>query len=123
MGIRLNVPEKIIQKCEDEWWKIRDENKIRELEEIVSTEENFHAWCDKQEEVLYPNKDLICVYAFILKKVNEKNYLIPWNFASRLKIGEFLEAIYNKGFTYCMRGLYSSNSDGRYLRNFGFGCW
>ena len=96
------------------------------MEEIVSTEENFHAWCDKQEFFDNSGRNFFFsakTYAYILKKVNEKNYLIPWNFASRLKIGEFLEAIYNKGFTYCMRGLYSSNSDGRYLRNFGFGCW
>ena len=123
VGIRLNFPEEIIERCEDKYWEIRDKNKIQELEEVVSTEENFYIWCDKQEEIPYPNNDLICTYAFVLKKVNEKNYLIPWNFASRIKLGEFLEAIYDKGFIHCMRGLYPNNPTGRYLRNFGFGCW
>ena len=120
VGIRLNFPEEIIQKCEDERWKIRDENKIRELEEIVSTEEKFHTWCDKQEEVLYHNKDLICVYAFILKEVNEKNYLISLDFCSKMKLGAIIITIYYKGATHCMSGLYPNTMGGRYLKNFGF---
>ena len=118
IGIKLNFPEEIIQKCEDERWKIRDENKIRELEEIVSTEEKFHAWCDRQE------KKYSCgmhhIYAYILKKVNEKNYLISLDFCEQVALGSIIECIYYKGATRCMNGLYPNTMGGRYLKNFGF---
>ena len=119
VGIRLNFPEEIIQRCEDECWKIRDENKIRELEEIVSTEENFHIWCNKQE-AKYPY-GIHRTYAYILKKANEKNYLILWDFCSKMDIGAIIATIYYKGATHCMKGLYPNTLGGKYLKNFGFG--
>ena len=51
VGIRLNLPQELIADCECDYWKIHDEALIQELEEVVSTEENFHAWCDKQESI------------------------------------------------------------------------
>ena len=119
IGIKLNFPEEIIQRCEDECWRIRDENKIRELEEIVSTEENFHIWCNKQE-AKYPY-GIHRIYAYILKKANEKNYLILWDFCSKMDIGAIIATIYYKGATHCMKGLYPHTPGGKYLKNFGFG--
>lgn len=119
VGIRLNFPEEIIQRCEDECWRIRDENKIRELEEIVSTEENFRIWCDKQEKQ-YGSWNLHSIYAYILKRINEKNYFIDWDFCSRVIVGSVIESIYYKGATACMSGLYPHTPGGRYLKNFGF---
>ena len=119
IGIKLDFPEEMIQRCEDECWRIRDENKIRELEEIVSTEENFRIWCDKQEKQ-YGSWNLHSIYAYILKRINEKNYFIDWDFCSRVIVGSVIESIYYKGATACMSGLYPHTPGGRYLKNFGF---
>ena len=115
IGIKLNFPEGIIQICEDKHWQIHDENKIHELEEIVSTEENFHTWCNKQERIDYPDRYFYCRYAYLFKIVNKKNYIIPWDFCRRMKLGLILLGIYHKGTTACMSDLFPETQDGKYL--------
>ena len=75
IGLNLNLPEELIKDCEDKYWKINDEELKQELETVIATEENFHAWCDKQKKVDYPDHFLRCKYAYIIKKANEKDYL------------------------------------------------
>ena len=47
VGIKLNLPKKLIANCKSEYWKIYDDALIQELEEIVSMEETFHNWSNK----------------------------------------------------------------------------
>lgn len=117
IGLRLNFPEELIQDCEYKRWKIRDEILLQELDEIVATEENFHNWCNEQEQKKssYSGFDLRCQYAYILKKVNEKNYLVPGDFCKQVNLGSKLRSIHEKGVTYCMSGLYNDTPVGRYI--------
>ena len=101
IGIRLNLPEGLVQDCESEYWKIYDEILIQELEEIVASEENFHAWCDKQKEIRYPNHNTGCIHAYILKKANEKNYLIPKGFCKHVGLSNILYSIRKKNYLCC----------------------
>ena len=119
LGIKLHLPQELIADCEYKRWQFINLEKKSVLEERFSTEENFHAWCDKQE-TKYPY-GIHCTYAYILKKANEKNYLISWDFCSKMDIGAIIITIYYKGATHCMKGLYPHTPGGRYLKNFGFG--
>ena len=51
IGLKLNLPEELIKDCEDKYWKINDEELKQELEAVVSTEQKFLAWCDKQKKL------------------------------------------------------------------------
>ena len=120
IGLRLNFPEELIQDCEAMIWRIQDETWIQELEEIVSSEENFHAWCDKQEFFDNSGRNFFFsakTYAYILKKVNEKNYLVSGDFCKRVGLSLVLRSIHQKGYTYCMSGLDGDTPVGGYLIN------
>ena len=104
LGLRLNLCKQLIEDCEDSYWAIHDEAIIQELNEIVSTEKNFHNWCDQQDDwfnyqdyhMFYSCFLEACKYIYILKKVNEKNYLIPIDFCKRVNIAQKLRlAVHN----------------------------
>ena len=101
VGIRLNLPQELIQDCENEYWKIYDEVLIQELEEIVSTEEKFHGWCDKQEIIDHSDYFLRRKYAYILKKVNANNYFISGIFCKRVKLNNMLYNIRRRNYLCC----------------------
>ncbi len=117
IGIRLNFPEELIQDCEDKYWKIHDDALIQELEEIVSTEENFHNWCNKQEKIDYPDHNTRCIHAYILKKANEKNYLLSKDFCNRINLEPRISRIHLKGATLCLYGLAPKTPAGYYIRD------
>ena len=116
IGLKLNLPEELIRDCEDAKWKINDEALKQELETVVATEQSFLAWCDEQEKVDYPSYCLRRKYACIIKKANEKDYLVPGDFCKRVDLGLTLRDIHEKGVTYCMNGLYDHTPVGKYLK-------
>ena len=118
VGIKLNLPEELIADCEDNYWRDYNKDLFQKLKEILTTEDKFHAWCDKQEKKY--SYGMHHIYAYILKKVNEKNYLISLDFCEQVALGGIIECIYYKGATRCMNGLYPNTMGGRYLKNFGF---
>ena len=101
VGIRLNLPQELIADCEDKYWKIHDDALIQELEEIVSTEEKFHDWCDKQERITYTDCFLCKLYSFILPTINKKNYFISSDFCKRVKLNGILTGIRRKNIICC----------------------
>ena len=121
VGIRLNLPQELIADCEDKYWKIHDDALIQELEEIVSTEENFHNWCDKQENFDEKNSReiqyLLHLYAYTLKKANEKHYLITKDFCKQVDLEEIVYGIHLKGATLCLYGLAPKTPAGYYIRD------
>ena len=117
VGLRLNFPQELIDDCESEYWKIYDDSLIQELEEIVSTEENFHNWCNQQEKIRYPNHNMRCINAYILKKASEKNYLIMKDFCKRINLESRMIRIHLKGATLCLYGLPAKTPAEYYLGN------
>ena len=117
VGIRLNLPQELIADCEDKYWKIHDDALIQELEEIVSTEENFHAWCDKQKNVDCLGRHLCSEYAYIFKTANEKNYFISGDFCLRTKLNYLLKSIFIRNWI-CLI-LEPDNPIEKYLQDLG----
>ncbi len=99
VGIKLNLPQELIQDCKCEYWKIQDEYLESRLQKAVSTEKKFHNWCEIQT---FPNNDpikwkkLLYKYAIILKVVNEKNYFIFWDFCKKIKLDRILIDIHRR---------------------------
>ena len=117
IGLRLNFPKEIIQDCEDKFCKIIDETLLQALEEIVSTQNKFHAWCKKQKSS-EETQHTLHLYAYLLKKVNEKKYFIPKEFCKRIDLGSKLNRIHLKGSTPCLGKLVTKTSAENYLGNF-----
>ena len=116
IGIKFNFPEGIIQICEDEYWKIYNEEEKQELEKLIHTEETFHDWCSKQERIDYPDHYFYCRYAYLFKIANKKNYTIPWDFCKKIELGLILDTIHLKGAIRCMPDY--TTPIGKYIRSF-----
>ena len=114
VGIRLNLPQELIADCEDKYWKIHDDALIQELEEIVSTEENFHNWCNKQKIIYHSDYFLRRKYAYILKKVNANNYFISSDFCKQIELDRTLYSICRKNYI-CFHFLYHNSPQEQYL--------
>ena len=123
IGLKLNFPEELIQACESICWKIHDEKLIQELEEAMSTEGKFYNWCMEQrdfdqktpEEVQYK----LSIYAYILKRINEKNFLLSKEFCRRVNITPKLSRIYLKENTSHFLKAEPQTEAEYYLKHFG----
>ena len=101
VGLKLELPEELIKACKDKHWIIYDKDEQKKLKEIISTEENFHIWCDAQKNQ-YNLRNLYQTYAYILRKASKKHYFIPSNFCKRADLYNTLVKIYYKDATLCM---------------------
>ena len=121
IGLRLNLPEELVQKCGDNYWKIYDEQVKQSLEKASATEESFHAWCDQQKEIDNENhialRNFYRICAYMLKIANEKNYLVPGDFCKRIEIHNVLDSIYLKGAVRCMPDY--TTPLGKYIKRLG----
>ena len=97
LGIRLHLPQELIQDCEDKYWEIHDKALRQKLEDIVLTEKNFHIWCNQQEIFNDCNpikfRDSIKKFAYIIKRANQKGYYVPGNFCRQIKLKKIFVAI------------------------------
>ncbi len=105
IGIKLNLPEELIKDCENKFWTLKDETTKTELDNILSSQENFDEWCQKQTEIDNRNpvklRNLLCKYAYILRGANEKSYTLEGVFCKRVELGKILGGIHLKGATPC----------------------
>ncbi|MFQ6723442.1 MAG: hypothetical protein ACLRFH_03505 [Opitutales bacterium] len=121
VGIRLNLPQELIADCEYKRWAIHDKNRIYELEKVILTEENFHTWCNNQKNfnnIGYFFYKSMSSYAYILKIANEKNYLIPWDFCRKIRLGSILKSIQMKDSIDQNYAPLPKNSTAKYLEIF-----
>ena len=112
IGFYLNLPPEIIKACKRKRWAIYNEDLLQKLQEIVSSEENFHVWCFQQSKTAYANHDLLCCYAYILPIANQNNYFVP----AQLYLYDILVQIYYGEATFSMLILPNTLS-GWYLRH------
>ena len=118
IGLRLNFPKAIIQACKDMHWEIKDKTLISKLESVVSSQENFTIWCRKQKNFT-EIQGLIHIYAYILEKINQKNYLIPKDFCRRIDLSAKIRYIYLKEATSNTSKIeIKTSTEALYLKNF-----
>ena len=105
IGIKLNLPQELIEDCQNEYWELKDEGEKATVEAILSSQEAFDAWSENQDEIDNGNpvklKTSLCKYAYILFSANAKEYILNGDFCKKVELGRILGSIHSKGATSC----------------------
>ena len=84
IGIKLNLPEELINDCKDDFWTLKDEETKTELDKFLSSQESFDEWCEAQSPI--DNKNPVIVrnalrkYAYFLldfMQKSDKKFEVP----------------------------------------------
>ena len=104
-GIKLNLPEELINDCKDDFWTLKNDTTKAELDNILSSQESFNEWCEAQSPIDNKNpvivRNALCKYAYFLLYANRENYTLDGSFCKRVNLGNILGSIHLKGATPC----------------------
>lgn len=105
IGIKLNLPQELIEDCQNKYWELKDEGEKAKVEAILSSQKEFDAWSENQDKIdnTKPRslKKSLCKYAYILFSANAKEYILNGNFCKKVELGRILGSIHLKGATPC----------------------
>ena len=102
VGIRLNLPQELIADCEDNCWQAYNKDLFQKLEEMLTSEDKFHDWCNQQKAPKDNQKRRLChIYAYVLKVTNQKNYFISGDFCKKITLNDVLYNIRKKNIICC----------------------
>ena len=99
-GLRLHLPEQMIERCEDEFWTITDECVKRNIEDRLSSQEGCFEWCHANISADLRSRNKQREFAYALLIINKENYMLPYNFCKAVELDRVLATI-KRGSSLC----------------------
>ena len=118
IGIKLNLPEELIEDCESDYWALKDDKTKTKMDKFLNSQESFEVWCEERKEIDKTKSvmswDLLRQYAYVLAEANKKMYIISGEFCKAVKLDRVLGSIYLKGAKPCCCSYYTEAE--KYIR-------
>ena len=100
-GIRLHLPNGLIEACKAAYWKVKDTETIKHIESCMSSEEGCEEWCSENLSGTEYQHTKRCEFAYALLLANENGYILDGRFCKKSNLDRVLTCISMRGAIRC----------------------